>query len=184
MSTKTIHKLYWDYEKEERWLNEMAGRGLSLVSYRWGTYEFEKSAPGEWIYRIQFLDEDAHTQKSRDYIDFVTETGAEHVATYRQWVYFRRLATEGPFELFSDLDSRLSHYKRVATFYGAMTAILSMLMVTVLARIVGIIEDAFGELWGLPIFIVYLVLVLVFFTQTLRLNKRVKELKARRTIEE
>ncbi len=184
MSTETVRKLYWDFEKEERWLNEMAERGLSLVSYRWGTYEFEKSEPGEWVYRIQFLDEDARTQKSREYIDFVTETGAERVTTYRQWVYFRRLATQGPFDLFSDLDSRLGHYKRVSTFYGAMTAILSMLMVTVLARIVGIIEEAFGELWGLPIFIVYLVLVLVFFTQTLRLTRRVKALEARRKIEE
>ncbi len=184
MSTETIHKLYWDFEKEERWLNEMAGRGLSLVSYRWATYEFEKSAPGEWIYRIQFLDHDARAAASREYIDFVTETGAERVATYRQWVYFRRLAAEGPFDLFSDLDSRLTHYKRVSTFYGAMTAILSMLMVTVLSRIVSIIEEAVGQLWGLPIFIVYLALVVVFFTQTLRLTKCVRKLEERRKIEE
>ena len=29
---QTIHKWFWDFEKEEKRLNEMAAKGLSLVS--------------------------------------------------------------------------------------------------------------------------------------------------------
>lgn len=31
----------------------------------------------------------------------------------KNWVYFRKKTAEGPFELFSDLDSRLAHVERV-----------------------------------------------------------------------
>ena len=30
MSGKVVHRFYWDYEKEERWLNEMVGPQLAL----------------------------------------------------------------------------------------------------------------------------------------------------------
>ena len=184
MIAKTVHRLYLDFEKEERWLNEMAARGLNLVRYHWGAYGFEKGAPGQWVYRIQFLDDDARKPKSREYIEFVAGTGAEPVATYAHWVYFRKPAAEGPFELFSDLDSRLAHYVRVLTFYGAMTVILSTLVAIGISRLVTYAEEAIGPFWGLTIFIPCVVLVAVLFTQTLRLAKRVKGLKERRTIEE
>ncbi len=184
MSAKRIHKLFWDFEKEERWLNEMAAQGLNLVRYRWATYDFELGAPGEWVYRIQFLDDDARKPKSREYIDFVAETGAEPVATYLRWVYFRKRTAEGPFELFSDLDSRLAHYKRVLAFYGAFTGIFLALSVPVFSRTIDAAEETIGPYWGLPVFIVFIVLVVVFFVQTLRLARHMRRLRARRMIEE
>jgi len=32
MTTK-LWKAFWDYEKEEAWLNEMSAKGLALTSY-------------------------------------------------------------------------------------------------------------------------------------------------------
>ena len=39
---QTIHKLFWawEFDKEEKWLNEMAARGLCLVSIGFCKYEF------------------------------------------------------------------------------------------------------------------------------------------------
>jgi hypothetical protein len=184
MIARRVHKLFWDFEKEERWLNEMAAQGLNLVRYRWGTYDFERGGPGEWIYRIQFLDDDARKPKSREYIDFVAETGAEPIDTYMRWVYFRKRAAEGPFEIFSDLDSRLAHYKRVLAFYGATTGILVAVSVPVFSRTIDAAERAIGPFWGMPIFVVFILLVLVFLVQTVRLARHMRELRARRTIEE
>lgn len=59
MSAQTVHKLYWDFEREERWLNGKAAQGENLIRYRWGTYTFEQGAPGEWTYRIELLPESA-----------------------------------------------------------------------------------------------------------------------------
>ena len=58
MSGKVVYRFYSDYEKEERWLNEMASRGWHLVRYRLGGYHFEQGEPGEWIYRIELLPAD------------------------------------------------------------------------------------------------------------------------------
>jgi hypothetical protein len=74
VSTTTIHKLYWDFEKEERWLNEMAAKGLDLVGYSWGTYRFEHGTPGEWTYRIELLPETPAKSASLEYLSFTPLT--------------------------------------------------------------------------------------------------------------
>lgn len=124
MSATTIHKLYWDFEKEELWLNDLAARGLALTDYCWGTYRFEQSAPGQWQYRIELLPQNARKPASREYLDFMADAGVQTVATYMSWVYFRKATADGPFELFSDLESRIAHYTRVLTFFSSLMAAL------------------------------------------------------------
>ena len=41
-----VYKPYWDYEKEERWLNDMAAKGLALSDYSWCRYAFEETPRG------------------------------------------------------------------------------------------------------------------------------------------
>ena len=117
---KIIWKPYYDYEREEKWLNEMAARGLAMTRYTWCRYEFEETPPGEYVYRIEMLKEHAGHPESRRYIEFTEETGAECVATYLRWVYFRKKAALGPFELYSDNESRITHYRRVRGFWLLM----------------------------------------------------------------
>lgn len=113
----TIHKIYWNYEKEEKWLNDLSARGLALVDYCWIRYTFKDSKPDEYIYRIQLLEHLASHPESCKYIDFVESTGVECVATYLRWVYFRKKAADGPFELYSDILSKIRHYKSVRAFW-------------------------------------------------------------------
>lgn len=42
--TKTLHRNFWvwEFEKEERWLNEMAQEGWALQNAGFCTYTFEK----------------------------------------------------------------------------------------------------------------------------------------------
>lgn len=107
---RTMHKLFfaWDFEKEEQWLNEMAAKGLALVSAGYATYQFEDSAPGEYTVRLELLKELPEHPESQRYIQFVEETGAEYLGKCLRWVYFRRRTDRGAFDLFSDLDSRSS----------------------------------------------------------------------------
>lgn len=115
-----IHKAYWNYEKEENWLNKLSSKGLALIDYSWIRYVFEESQPGEYIYRIQLLKNLASHPESRKYIEFVESTGAECVATYLRWVYFRKRAADGPFELYSDIPSKIRHYKLVRAFWAVL----------------------------------------------------------------
>lgn len=114
---KIVRKIYFDYEKEEKFLNQMSENGWGLTNYSWGKYEFEETQKGEYIYRLELLEFPIDDPNSEEYIEFMKDLGAEVVATYNQWVYFRRKATEGEFNLYSDIDSRIKHYSRVQTLF-------------------------------------------------------------------
>ena len=47
---KTVFKLFfvWDFEKEERWLNEMAQEGWVLDNTGFSFYTFVRCEPGEY----------------------------------------------------------------------------------------------------------------------------------------
>ena len=47
------------------------------------------------------------------YEDFMRETGAEYVGRMMMWMYFRKKTEDGPFDLFSDIDSRIGHLNKI-----------------------------------------------------------------------
>lgn len=112
-----VYKPYFNWENEEKWLNKMSAKGLAMKSYTWCRYVFEETPPGEYIYRIDFLDHMPSSQKGKEYIRFLEETGAEFVDFYFRWVYFRKKADRGPFFLYSDISSQITHKKRVRAFW-------------------------------------------------------------------
>ena len=120
---QTIHKWFWiwDFDKEEKWLNEMAVKGLSLVSVGFCNYEFEESMSGEYRVCLQLLEKRPHHPESKKYIEFLETTGAEHVGSFTRWAYFRKKAAEGDFELFSDNDSRIKYLSKVISFVSLIT---------------------------------------------------------------
>lgn len=107
---KTIRRWFWvwDFEKEEAWLNTMAEEGWVLDNVGCLTYTFKRCEPGEYSVRLECRGPEA------DYIDFMKETGAEYIGRMVQWIYFRKKTKDGPFNLFSDLDSRIKHLNRIA----------------------------------------------------------------------
>ena len=109
MNRKTVHKWFWvwEFEKEERWLNDMAAQGWALEAVGWCTYRFVECQPGEYIFRLEMRDHDSA------YLDFLAELGVEYVGRVIQWIYLKKPAAEGPFDLFSDMDSRIAHLRRV-----------------------------------------------------------------------
>ncbi len=107
--TKTLRKIFWawEFEKEERWLNQMAQEGWALQNAGFSTFTFEKCEPGEYIVRMAMLDD------SSNFKEFMEEMDAEKVGACMRWVYFRRKAALGTFEMFSDIDSRVAHLDRI-----------------------------------------------------------------------
>ena len=179
MSGKVVYRLYTDYEKEECWLNEMAGQGWHLVRYRRGGYHFEQGEPGEWIYRIELLPAEPRSAASQEYLSLLLDTGAEAVSTHARWVYLRRSTAMGPFVLFSDLESRIGHYRRVLK-----------LLTTALATLVGCAGALFvvsGESGGLAFQIPMVILALavaVLVLQVVRVSRRAKGLEAQLLVHE
>lgn len=119
---KVVHKWFWvwDFDKEEKWLNEMAAKGLALVSVGFCRYEFEDCVPGEYKICLEFTENKCGQIGNQKYIEFLEETGAEHIGTYNRWVYFRKRTSEENFELFSDNTSRVRHLTRIIWFIGIL----------------------------------------------------------------
>ena len=72
---KKVFKIFaeWQFEKEEKWLNEMADKGWKLVEVGFGTYTFESCEPSEYTIRAQMLEQSYKDKRSRDYISFIEE---------------------------------------------------------------------------------------------------------------
>ena len=119
---KVVHKWFWmwDFDKEEKWLNEMAAKGLALISVGYFRYEFEDCVPGEYKICSEFLGNRFSEVESAKYIEFLEETGAEHVGTFSNWVYFRKKTPEESFQLFSDYSSRIQYLTRIIRFIALL----------------------------------------------------------------
>lgn len=117
-----VRKAFFDYEKEAKYLNEMSEKGLALVNYTWCKYVFEDAPKGEYIYRIELLENPVNHPNSQNYIRFMEETGVEFITSYNRWAYFRKKADEGAFDIYSDIDSKMKHYKRVRIFFLILMA--------------------------------------------------------------
>lgn len=121
---KTVCKWFWawDFDKEERWLNEMAAKGLSLVAIGFSRYTFEETMPGEYNIRLELLNNMPSHPESENYIRFMEETDAEYLGSVMRWAYFRKKTKCGEFNLFSDNNSRINHLNRILLLLGVVGA--------------------------------------------------------------
>lgn len=114
---KTIKKWFWvwEFEKEEIWLNTMAQSGWLLDGLGFCKYHFVACEPGTYNIRLEMRGYD------EEYLEFMAQTGAEYVGRMAKWIYFRKKVEDGPFDLFSDLDSRIRHLDRIGKMLNGIT---------------------------------------------------------------
>jgi len=81
---------------------------LDKVSF-WD-YTFKKSQPGEYIIRLEMCD------TNEEYLSLIKESGAEYLGRIGNWHYYCKRKELGPFNIYSDLDSKINHLDRIAKF--------------------------------------------------------------------
>lgn len=108
-------RLYFDTDKEVEWLNEMSMQGYALSGYFFGVYTFDRCEPGKYQYQIDNTDGMFRVENS--YREFMSEMGIDIVALWGPWVYLQKLAEDEPFELYSDVESRIAHYEKILKLY-------------------------------------------------------------------
>lgn len=113
----------WNFDKEEAWLNEQAAHGLALVDAAGIRYVFEECEPGAYEYRLELLENMACAAEGRRYLDFLEEMGIECVGMFGRWAYLRRRCDDAPFDLFSDIDSKIKHLRRIDALLFAALAL-------------------------------------------------------------
>lgn len=114
-------KLFYDKDAEENWLKKMCLNGWAFKKFFLGFYTFEQCEPGEYNYQIDLLDN--WTGYKNDYAAFMEDVGVEVIAQWWRWVYLRKKTTDGPFEMYTDVESKISHYNKIGNFFKVALAI-------------------------------------------------------------
>lgn len=130
----TRMKLFFNFDKEEKWLASMAAEGFELVGKgRWSRYRFRPSAPGDAVIRIDYR----LFKGERDFVDYKAlfeDSGWKHVAggISSGAQYFEKVSDSADDDIFSDLASKAGRYRRLSDFALSLAAAWLPLMVVVL----------------------------------------------------
>lgn len=138
---KVKYRFFVDYEKEEQWVNDMAQQGWLLEKFKFFRFTFLKGEPGAYIYRNELLAGLALKDKN-EYLQFLKQSGIEVVNKFGGWAYFRKKASDGPFEIYTDTASKVSYFNRIL---GPLTFLLLMnIIIGVVNLIISVYNSSHG----------------------------------------
>ena len=181
MAENTIRKIKWFWpwqdEQEEAWLRSMSQKGWHLSSVGLpGIYRFRAGEPRDYVYRLDY--QTYKKKDQQDYLQLFIDAGWEYLGNMSGWGhYFRKEVREGEtLEIFTDVESKVSKYKRVLVFLTFFAVIESM-FVTVYAN--NIWGDYPYPWWGIIRIISLLIplAVVVFIYAIIRLVLRIRQLR-------
>lgn len=165
-------RLYFDKDKETEWLNKMAERGYAMTGFFAGFYTFEKCEPGEWEYQVDFGSK--LFAVTDDYKEFMESAGIEVVQPWGFWVILRRKKTEEPFQLYTDVDSSIEHYKKIRLMFKVVT------IVELILFMVEAICAANGADIGYLFMLLLAVIIITLMRALVKTNRVIAELKERK----
>lgn len=108
-------RLYFDKDTEEVWINGMSTKGWAFKKFVLGFYTFAECEPNEYNYQIDLLDNWNGDKEA--FASFMAESGVEVISQWYRWIYIRKKATDLPFEMYTDVDSKIAQYTRIKKFF-------------------------------------------------------------------
>ena len=130
-----------DYEEEEQWLRLRHNEGWRLVSFTVPCfYTFEQCEPEDVVYRLEFRQR--RRGEGDGYIEMYRDYGWEYVGVCNSFHYFRKPASEGDLEIFSDDASRLGMVNDI--FKKRMLPILCIFMCIIVPNALNAAERGYS----------------------------------------
>lgn len=166
-------RLYYDKDKETLWLNEMADRGYAMTGFFCGFYIFEECEPGEYRYQVDFSEKPFAL--SANYRDFMKEMNIEIVLQWFFWVILRKKANEGEFQLYTDVDSSIAHYKKIRILFKV--AIIVEIICFTMECICAANIDAF---WPVACVVLLSIIIIAMIREVININKIIGKLYERK----
>ncbi|HBV87158.1 DUF2812 domain-containing protein [Desulfosporosinus sp.] len=139
-------KLFYDKDAEEDWLKEMSLNGWAFKKFFLGVYTFEPCEPGEYNYQIDLLDN--WNGNKDDYARFMEDMGVEVISQWWRWVYLRKKAADGPFEMYTDAQSKIAHYTKIMKFFQIALVLEIVCFIIELMAVIKTGDVFFGILTG------------------------------------
>ena len=183
-------------EEMERYLNEMSHEGWQCCEIVRDELRFVRGEQDEYTYRVQYFYESRDGEKD-DYLRTLGETGAALVGEYGEALILRKKTSDGAFELYSDLDSKIAALeKRRSHARNMMLGALVLVLLRGNYAYKAISQYGFSN-WldtqlDSPVYMVLTILIvagllaggIASMISVRREGKKIKELKRRRMIEE
>ena len=167
-------KFTFDKDEEQDWLNDYAQRGWAMVSYCVGMVTFVPCQPGEFIYQIDLLQgRGLMADNYEDYVVFMNEMGVEILQRWGRWVYLRKRAEDGPFEVYTDAASKIELYHRIRKMFIWALVVVGLCSGSAWNLLLRFPEDISSRgLAGL-----YIVMITVMLRAVWRCSWKIKELE-------
>lgn len=161
---------YYDKDEGARWINKMADEGYAVTGFFAGFFNLEPCEPGKYTYQVDFSEK--FFAVSNNYREFMQEAGVEIVQIWGPWVYLRKLKAEGPFELYTDVDSSIEHYRKIRKMFKVVAALEIACFFLVLLSAIG------GGMisYMLPSIFLACAFSLIFVNMVIKTNHKLKEL--------
>lgn len=105
--------LVLDVEKEEKWFNEMASKGLALKKvprFAFSPYEFEECEPDEYVIRVEPFGRSFSLAQKKKYVEFLKGMGVEIIHSDYSLLYVRK-RNDPEFKLSSDNSCKIKYYR-------------------------------------------------------------------------
>ena len=163
-------RMYMDKDAEQEWIMSMVEKGWAFQNFCAGFYQFEKCEPGEYIYQIDLLD--SFCKNEDEFMEFMEEAHVEVVARWFKWVFLRKKASDGAFEMYTDTESKIDLYRRIKSMF---TKVGILEIAIFIYELVGSFMTRSPLLIGAAIFIG--LIVLVFLKMIWKCQWKIEELK-------
>lgn len=125
-----IFKIFINYTKEEKWLNEMSKKGYEPTNASLG-YTFVKINPQDIIYRIDYRT----FNTKQDFIDYCTmfeDSGWSHILGSKSSgkQYFKKVSVNSDDDIFSDNISKADRYKRASNIWLSFSSMYFTILIS------------------------------------------------------
>ena len=129
-------KIFLDFDKEEKWLEDMASNGYHLNKASFG-YHFSEGKPEEITIKIDYRPF-KHKEDFLDYRMMFEDSGWKHIAgTKNSGIQYFKKNSKTEDDIFSDQHSKAARYKRYANMsFQLAISYLPLLVVFYLTDII------------------------------------------------
>jgi len=131
------YKFFINFEKEEKWLHEMAKQGYQLEDKSFG-YKFVSAQPEDTTIKVDYR----IFKKQEDFIDYCTlfeDSGWKHIAGKKSSgsQYFKKVDENSDDDIFSDNISKAGKYRRLSSMFFQMAiSYLPLLVVLITTDVI------------------------------------------------
>lgn len=135
MKTKRKFRFFYNYEREEAWLDEMARKGWKFIGRSlFGLYRFEETPPQDLNFRIDYRYIPGQTELLK-YLQLFQDSGWQHVYGDNSGFgcdagckYFVSTSADASEDIFSDASSKAQRYRRQCKYHGFVILITMFLL--------------------------------------------------------